>query len=411
MTRKITALLLVNVFSMPTWAANDVLYYTIGGGPVISAPARADHISRKTLGVNWNLDLQCGQLDPQLTVKNQLNGVTEGFQDMMGNILTNATSAVMSLPGYYLQKEDPGLYDLMTNGVLQGKFDFDDAKTSCEAITKNLGEMSPSNAWTQLSQGQAWTQAVKSGDAVQAQITVEKSVGNKGVIWKGGHYAGGKNQPPIRVNSDTAKAGFDMLTDGVSQTNKEGLYRYWDSSDAMADWLTGVIGDKVNQTGTDKTQLGAQPGIGLNAEVAKTASQLQVDVNNAVSGGNISSTFPPSLINALRNDPLRRGLSKRLVSEVALTQTIDKALQARRVLLTGKNEAYISQNSLAQEDINRSVKELENEISLLRFEAETRQSIAGNTAEEILIRQQYRDAQPKPDTQSLPSSYEGGKFN
>lgn len=411
MKRKTIALLLINVFSMPTWAANDVLYYTIGGGPVISAPARADHISRKTLGVNWNLDLQCGQLDPQLTVKNQLNGITDGFQDMMGNILTNATSAVLSLPGYYLQKEDPGLYDLMTNGVLQGKFDFDDAKTSCETITKSLGEVSPSNAWTQLSQGEAWTQAVKSGDAVQAQITAEKSMGNNGVIWKGGSYAGGRNQPPIQVTRDTATAGFDMLTEGISHPQKEGLYRYWDSSEAMADWLTGVIGDKVNQTGTDKTQLGAQSGIGLNAEVAKTTSLLQEDVNDAVSGDKLSSTFPPSLINALKNDPLKRGLSNRLVSEVALAQTIDKALQARRVLLTGKNEAYISQNVLAQDEINKTVKELENEISLLRFEAETRQSIAGNTAEEILIRQQYRDAQPKPDTQPLQSSYEGGKFN
>lgn len=410
MNIKMRSLMLINILSMPAWAANDVLYYTIGGGPVISAPARTEHINRKTLGVNWDLDLQCGQLDPQLTVQNQLNGVTDGFQDMMGNVLTSATSAVMSLPGYYLQKEDPGLYDLLTNGVLQGKFDFDDAKTSCEAMTKTLGDMSPTNAWTQLSQGQTWTQAVKRGDAVQAQITAEKSMGNNGIVWTNGHYAGGKNQPPIRVTHDTAKAGFGMLTEGVYQADNEGLYRYWKDEDAMADWLTGVMGDKINQTGTDKSQSGAQPGIGLNAEVSKTAALLQLDVDNALSGDNVSSTFPPSLINALKSDPLRRGLTQRLVSEVALAQTVDKALQARRVLLTGKNETYISQNALAQEDIKKSVKELENEISLLRFEAETRQSIAGNASEEILLRQQYRNAQPKPDTPPIPSSYEAGKF-
>ncbi len=99
-------LLLVSTSSL---AANDLIYYAIGEGAVLSAPAREDHLVSKTLGLNWDMNLQCGLLDPSVTVKNQLNGITKGFQDMMGNVLKNATSAVMSLPGYFLQKRRSGV--------------------------------------------------------------------------------------------------------------------------------------------------------------------------------------------------------------------------------------------------------------------------------------------------------------
>ncbi|WP_257975975.1 hypothetical protein [Vibrio parahaemolyticus] len=40
----------------------DVLHYTLGGGPVISLPARAKHIDSHGLGVGWDMNLQCGML-------------------------------------------------------------------------------------------------------------------------------------------------------------------------------------------------------------------------------------------------------------------------------------------------------------------------------------------------------------
>ncbi|MHA7232109.1 hypothetical protein ACVT98_26645 (plasmid) [Vibrio campbellii] len=98
---------------------------------------------------------------------------------MMGDMLTNATSAVLSLPGYYLQKKDPGLYDLMTNGVLQGKFDFDDARSSCEAMVETMGEMNTDKAYGALARAEAWTHAVKSGDAIQAKEDVLKDMGTR----------------------------------------------------------------------------------------------------------------------------------------------------------------------------------------------------------------------------------------
>jgi hypothetical protein len=68
-------------------AVNDNLFYTIGGGTVISQPPSNNNMEKLGMGISWNSDLMCGNFDINTTVKNQLNGVTSGFKDMMGNVL------------------------------------------------------------------------------------------------------------------------------------------------------------------------------------------------------------------------------------------------------------------------------------------------------------------------------------
>ncbi|NRD34617.1 integrating conjugative element protein [Shewanella sp. DC2-4] len=396
--------------SVPSHAQTDLIYYTIGGGNVISAPAREQRVKQKTIGVNWDMNLQCGNLDPELTVKNQLNGITDGFQDMMGSVLQNATSAVMSLPGYFIQKQDPGLYDLLTNGVLQSKFDFDNAKSSCEDMTKWMGDGLGSSEWAQLSQANAWTTAAKKGDAVQAKKDAEQDKGNSGVVWRGGIPAGGRNQQPIRITTDTAIAGFEILTEGQSKPKKEGLYRYWETKEELTEWVTGVIGDVVTQTGTDKSKEGAIAGIGLSAEVAKQTIAIEQELQKAMVSKNGTPSFPPSFIQALKVDPAREIIEQRVISEVALVQTIDKALLARRALIAGKKETYIAQNKVALADIDKSIALLEQDIELLRFEATVRQQFSSNIIDEVISRKQYADRQMSPDAPKVNSSFEGGKF-
>ncbi len=64
--------------------------------------------SRKALelgfGIGWKANLMCGNFDIKTTVRNQLNGVTEGFKDLMGNIIQSATGAVASMPALIIQR-------------------------------------------------------------------------------------------------------------------------------------------------------------------------------------------------------------------------------------------------------------------------------------------------------------------
>ncbi|MEZ9997894.1 integrating conjugative element protein [Vibrio sp. 10N.261.46.A3] len=374
--------LIPNAFARET----DVLDYAIGGGPVISLPAREDHIKTAKLGLGWDANLQCGQLDPKLTVENQLNGITEGFQDMMGNVMQSATSAVASLPGYLIQKEDPGLYDLLTNGVLQGKFDFDDALTSCEAMTETMGETIANSDYYAQAKAELWAKEAKSGDAVQAKQSVLDDMGNSGITWRGGISAGGRGQPTIKPTEDSAIVGFEMLakTGGGTGTNgdeeKTGLYRFWDSPDALSEWVASVVGSQSVQTGVDQSQVESTAGIGLSPEVVTANTALTQELEQAITDKAESEHFPLALVTALSEGEATTGTKQRITSELALAHTIEKALMARRALLAGKQEVYIAQNKPAQESINDSVAILEDEINALRFEAEARQTISSLTA-------------------------------
>ncbi|MDP1238621.1 integrating conjugative element protein, partial [Klebsiella pneumoniae] len=68
------------------------------------------------------------------TVRNQLNGVSYGFLQLMGVVIESATSAVASLPAMVIKRANPQLYDLLTNGVLKVRLDFDKSLLSCQKM-------------------------------------------------------------------------------------------------------------------------------------------------------------------------------------------------------------------------------------------------------------------------------------
>jgi hypothetical protein len=108
---------------------DDVLY-SIGGGRAVSMGG-AGNMQSIGVGVGWNSNLICGDMSITTTLQNQLNGITNGFQQIMSNVIQSATSAVASLPALIIQRADPGLYNLLTNGVLQARLDFDRSKLTC----------------------------------------------------------------------------------------------------------------------------------------------------------------------------------------------------------------------------------------------------------------------------------------
>lgn len=65
-------------------AVSDKLFYTLGGGSVISQPATRSNMQKLGLDLGWSSDLMCGNFDLKTTVGNQLNGITDGFKNLMG---------------------------------------------------------------------------------------------------------------------------------------------------------------------------------------------------------------------------------------------------------------------------------------------------------------------------------------
>lgn len=129
---------------------SDYVHYSIGGGAAISPPPSRQTSNVYSLGLGWKSNLMCGNFDIKFTIKNQLNGITEGFKDLYSNVIQSATGAVASLPAMIIQRANPQLYDILSNGLYQGKIDFNRLKTSCEEMSAQLADYAIDSKWAKM---------------------------------------------------------------------------------------------------------------------------------------------------------------------------------------------------------------------------------------------------------------------
>ena len=391
---------------------DDVLY-SIGGGRAVSMGG-AGNMQSIGVGVGWNSNLICGDMSITTTLQNQLNGITNGFQTIMSNVIQNATSAVASLPALIIQRADPGLYNLLTNGIQQARLDFDRSKMTCRAIANRMADMAGGQAgWDQLAEGMALRDAVSSTDAVSAIEQAESNKGNNGVPWVGGGNAGGSGQSSIKVVGDVTRAGYNLLN-GRSATDTSSIARSacgnrltcqtWSSPQAAADWATRVLGEREQRTCENCTKTQTTPGVGLTPMIQEEyESKLQAlqelvtgarptTLANLDAAGSSSLPITRGVIEALRDEPDQDVLGRRLASEAALSSVLEKALLLQRTLLTGKKEPNVAANELAVQAVDQENGALEQEINNLKTELELRRTLAGNSAMAIIQRHSTRAA-------------------
>ena len=389
---------------------DDVLY-SIGGGRAVSMSG-AGNMQSIGVGIGWNSNLICGNMSITTTLQNQLNGITNGFQSIMSTVIQNATSAVASLPALIIQRADPGLYNLLTNGVLQARLDFDRSKMTCRAIANRMADMAGGQAgWDQLAEGMALRDAVSGNDAVSAIEQAESNRGNNGVPWVGGGNAGGSGQGSIKVVGDVTRAGYNLLN-GRSVTDTSSIPRAscgnrltcqtWSSPDAAAAFATRVLGEREQRTCESCTKTQTTPGVGLTPviqEEYETKLQALQDlvtrakpttVTNLEAASSNSLPITRGVIEALRDEPDQDLLGKRLASETALSSVLEKALLLQRTLLTGKKEPNVAANELAVKAVDQESGTLEQEINNLKTELELRRALAGNSAMAIIQRHSTR---------------------
>ncbi|MDA8520382.1 integrating conjugative element protein [Acidovorax sp. NCPPB 4044] len=391
---------------------SDVLY-SIGGGRAVSM-GPAGNMQSIGVGVGWNSNLICGDMSITTTLRNQLNGVTNGFQSIMSNVIQSATSAVASLPALIIQRADPGLYNLLTNGILQARLDFDRSKMTCRAIAGRMADMAGGQTgWDQLAEGMALKQAVASTDAVSAIERAESNKGNSGVPWVGGGNAGGSGQSPIKVVGDVTRAGYNLLngrgaTDTSSiaagQCNGRLTCQTWSSPQAAATWATRVLGEREQRTCQTCTKTSTTPGVGLTPLIQeeyevklKALQDLVIGAKSPTSAnldaaGSASLPLTRAVIEALRDEPDQDLLGKRLASEVALASVMEKALLLQRTLLTGRKEPNVAANELATKAVDQESSALEQEIQNLKTELELRRDLAGNSPMTLIQRYSTRAA-------------------
>jgi len=419
----------INASSSGAVIGDDVLY-SIGGGSAVTMGS-AGNMDSISVGGGWSSNPICGNMSLSNTLENQLNGATAGFQNIMTSVVSNATSAVASLPALILQRANPALYNLITNGILQARLDFDRSKGTCRAIADKMADVAGNQmGWGKLAEGQAMTQTLAGNtDAVSAIEQVEKKGGNDGVTWVGGDRAGGSGQKPIRIVSDVAKAGYNLLNKRSSgdnssiskETCNNGLIcNVWSSPEEATIFANRVLGEQQQQTCDSCQKTVTSAGVGLTPLIQETyETKLQalqdlltgskaMSVENLQAASSNSLPITRGVVSALKDERDQDLLARRLASEIALSDVLEKALALQRTMMAGSKEPNVAANDLAVQAVNQQSAVLQQEIGNLKIELDMRQQLAQNAPMKIIERSRSRSENSRGVFQGDP---ETGRLN
>jgi len=388
---------------------DSLWYYEIGGAEPVSVPANPSVVS-VTLGGSAQLGLgySCGKFDPVAAVTNTLNDIGAGVDNMMSAMTAAAGAAIAALPALILQRANPGLYDMFQNALLQAEEIMQLATKSCEQMEAEIAQgKNPYADLITLSKGNDWKlqMGIGGNDAVTAKEAVEASNGDSGIPWIGGQ-AGGAGQPMLQFTGDIVKAGYNInmnrpvtAAGPVPPASATRLSEVWSTPADARNWVVEVVGENIVTT-CDTCRKDSIPGTGLLPKLHQEAAFVTVDLQNLVSGAtpptlaNLDNITAPGVaitrqvIEAIREMPAtEQGLIMgRLVSEISTARTVEKALFARRLLLTGRQVPEVYATEVAREHADISITELDREIENLLFETRVRKEVVSNTLVTLLQR-------------------------
>ncbi len=414
--RRITAWLLIGLLGLHNAHAvtkgpteDSLWYYEIGGAEPVSVPANPSVVS-VTLGGSAQLGMgySCGKFDPVAAVTNTLNNIGAGVDNMMNAMTAAASAAIASLPALILQRANPGLYDMFQNALLQAEETMQLATKSCEQMEAEIAQgKNPYADLITLSKGNDWKvqMGIGGNDAVTAKDAVESSNGDSGIPWVGGQ-AGGTGQPVLEFTGDIVKAGYNInmnrpiTTVGpVPPASATRLTEIWTTPADARDWVVDVVGENIVTT-CDTCRKDSIPGTGLLPKLNQEATAVTVDIQSLVSGAtpltlvNLDNVTAPGVaitrqvIEAIREMPASEQslIMGRLVSEISTARTVEKALYARRLLLSGRQVPEVYATEVAREHADISITELDKEIENLLFETRVRKEVVSDTIATLLQR-------------------------
>lgn len=393
---------------------STAMEYEVGGGFIADPPTQIETVNLLGLGASWDLNPECGEFDPQITVSNQLNGITDGFRNMMDNIINAATGAVAQLPALAIQRANPGLYDMLQQGILQGKMDFEWASMSCEDMTAVMAgqDSFPFENFKLNAKNENMAQEIEAsgGDAVAAKAEIDNANhGNDGAEWVCGNRRGGSGQPSIKALSDVVQVGYNILFDrlnscetstiGAGNGQGNALWEYWNGPVAASTWSTRVIGDVEIRTCDGCQKMSGTPGKGLTYMHRDMKEQLQEDLENLVDGTtsltwqnlNLVSAPPGVTIKA----PIIHAIQKRtpeaqaqmiakLAGEIAYARLVEQGRLLTQILRTGMKEPNVASFEPAKIIVNQAIDTLQVELDQLDLEIRTREKIAQQTIQRLM---------------------------
>lgn len=322
----------------------------------------------------------------------------------------------MSLPALIIQRANPGLYELLSNGILQGRVDFDRSKISCQAMLDSANSYMGGGNLNSVAQAQSMMNAIRdnSGDAIAAEQQADNQGTENGVNWMG-ETRGGVGQQPLKLTKDVVRAAYNTLhgrSNGGAASMQNSpvspqlcaggaVCTLWSTPAQAEQFIAKVVGETELQTCTTSCNPAKiTPGAGLMHladEVYMEKAQVMQRVMNPshqITQQDLEELSTPLLpvsrrvIEALRNDEDGQLLSERLVSEVALADLLWKGFQVMRVLMSGLQNPDVQKLEEARGHVKDKIDTVKAELDLMQNELEIRKALANNTAVVALEREE-----------------------
>jgi integrating conjugative element protein (TIGR03755 family) len=210
----------------------------------------------------------------------------------------------------------------------------------------------------------------------------------------------------LEFTGDIVKAGYNInmnrpiTTAGpVPPASATRLTEIWTTPAEARNWVVDVVGENIVTT-CDTCRKDSIPGTGLLPKLNQEATTVTTEIQNLVSGAtpptltNLDNITAPGVaitrqvIEAIREMPVSEQslIMGRLVSEISTARTVEKALYARRLLLSGRQVPEVYATEVAREHADKSIAELDKEIENLLFETRVRKEVVSDTIATLLQR-------------------------
>ncbi len=137
---------------------DSVLDYKIG-----TQQSAGRRIGRPAIDLNypkagWNVGASCSGWSADAGVSGLLNDAESQFNRLQRRLVNSLTGFVTQLPMLLIQREDPGMYELLNSTLLNGEDMFDARVATCrqmsERFAKNgsMGELQDTSFWMEFSE-------------------------------------------------------------------------------------------------------------------------------------------------------------------------------------------------------------------------------------------------------------------
>lgn len=335
-----------------------------------------------------------------------------------------------------LQRALPGMYDWMNN--LNGLIDtqLDVSTNSCRAAIRKMDNgASPIDAWLDIATGQAWKTTLANDyvydtDATHLNIVareIPQNARNTSIPWYGG-TAGGAPGAPIEVTKGIVAAGYaaassttfgggntvvtatpttanvKLVSAAGGTTRPTRVAQLFPDSDDAVEFARAVLGEEsITYCGADTCDTTVTPGVGLKpayqAERAELIAAWDVLLTAYPPGGTTNPTIAefdgvssPSnritkqVYNTLRERSVqdRNVFIYRFVSDVAVENTVEKALAIRQMINSGTMTPEVQAYEITKEKSARMSAVAREVIEEFIWEVSMKERLAANTASLLL---------------------------